>query len=837
MAEREKFYTIKVIGDSETLKKVGAIEKEIKALTAETESLTKAQGDNTAAIGKNLAQLKLLRKEKSDLLKETTQQTQANKLEEGSLLALRAQLSKDTAAYDALGKAKRESAQGKELEASIAAQVSALNKLEQATGRYGRQVGNYNTAGVAMSQVLREIPAFTFSAQTGILALSNNIPILVDEMKRLSTSIDVATGKSKGWKGAFLEMGKNLLSFGSIMTIGLGLFTIFSDKIFAAIAGEEKLSDKQKQLNDDLKEGEQIQYRVNNAWKVYNGELTTAEAALDNVAHVNQLALEQIEKDTKDKLENVNGFWNTLWTNAIGGVSGVGGGIIRAEQAAKIIAEDSQAKSALLNNQKKADEDLLKQVRATDREIELIKAQQIPDEYTRQRRLMFLKTTFAIEDIEATEASQQAKQAAIKSLTEKYYADLGLLDKQFADKKAEEEKKRAQDNAKLYEDNFNTLLSLTEQYYKVLAENTTDKNDQAFLKEKLYHEQRLRELQSFYGKSEVITAAANRLIEQENERHYRELVKITLTEIDDQKRDENKLYTDEQARFANANEVLAKMQSEYLDKRNKKRKEKDKELGDAIKDGLNYFSEIENAYWKLREQRIENSLKQTEKAITNNAETENQILKNRLDKGIDTEIQYAEKKAALDKKTADENYKAQKEAFEKKKKLAKNQIIIDWNVATAATWANVIGNGGSWQSALAKSLVIAAESGLLLAAVDAQEFATGGKVMDRNRNIPTKRNGDNVLTTLTVGEVVLNKQQQAALGGDSTFAAIGVPGFNAPNPSLSGGSQAIGINKKDLLAMGAVIVKGINNKKVINLESESKLTRDRVANYESERVW
>jgi len=37
--------------------------------------------------------------------------------------------------------------------------------------------------------------------------------------------------------------------------------------------------------------------------------------------------------------------------------------------------------------------------------------------------------------------------------------------------------------------------------------------------------------------------------------------------------------------------------------------------------------------------------------------------------------------------------------------------------------------------------------------------------------------------------------------------------------------------------MGAVIVKGINNKKVINLESESKLTRDRVANYESERVW
>lgn len=59
-------------------------------------------------------------------------------------------------------------------------------------------------------------------------------------------------------------------------------------------------------------------------------------------------------------------------------------------------------------------------------------------------------------------------------------------------------------------------------------------------------------------------------------------------------------------------------------------------------------------------------------------------------------------------------------------------------------------------------------------------FAEGGKV---TYGIPIRRNnGDNVLATLKKGEVVLTENHQAALGGDQTFRAIGVPGF------ASGGS-------------------------------------------------
>ena len=60
-------------------------------------------------------------------------------------------------------------------------------------------------------------------------------------------------------------------------------------------------------------------------------------------------------------------------------------------------------------------------------------------------------------------------------------------------------------------------------------------------------------------------------------------------------------------------------------------------------------------------------------------------------------------------------------------------------------------------------------------------FAEGGLTGQRigsGDGAPISRsNGDNMLATVRTGEVILNQRQQAALGGDATFARIGVPGF------------------------------------------------------------
>ena len=60
-------------------------------------------------------------------------------------------------------------------------------------------------------------------------------------------------------------------------------------------------------------------------------------------------------------------------------------------------------------------------------------------------------------------------------------------------------------------------------------------------------------------------------------------------------------------------------------------------------------------------------------------------------------------------------------------------------------------------------------------------FAMGGLSGTRimgHHGVPINRsNGDNRLATVRTGEVILNEQQQARLGGERTFRSIGVPGF------------------------------------------------------------
>jgi hypothetical protein len=86
---------------------------------------------------------------------------------------------------------------------------------------------------------------------------------------------------------------------------------------------------------------------------------------------------------------------------------------------------------------------------------------------------------------------------------------------------------------------------------------------------------------------------------------------------------------------------------------------------------------------------------------------------------------------------------------------------------------------------ITKAINVAAVLGTGLKAVTSikstQAFASGGLTGTRispGMGSPISRsNGDNMLATVKTGEVILNQSQQARLGGASTFARIGVPGF------------------------------------------------------------
>jgi len=114
----------------------------------------------------------------------------------------------------------------------------------------------FNGLQNSINQLSREAPAFAVSAQTGFLALSNNIPILADEIQRLKVENQqlVASGQ-KGvpiWK----QITKSLFSFGTALSLGVTLITIygreigeFIGRLFKGKGTIDSLKESQEALN------------------------------------------------------------------------------------------------------------------------------------------------------------------------------------------------------------------------------------------------------------------------------------------------------------------------------------------------------------------------------------------------------------------------------------------------------------------------------------------------------------------------------------------------------------------------------------------------------------
>ena len=108
---------------------------------------------------------------------------------------------------------------------------NSTNKVNKQTAAVKGSKAEWNGLGNSINQISRELPAFTYSAQTGFLALSNNIPILADEIGRLRAKNDalVASG-AKGvpiWKSVL----KNLFSWNVALSLGVTLITIYGKEI------------------------------------------------------------------------------------------------------------------------------------------------------------------------------------------------------------------------------------------------------------------------------------------------------------------------------------------------------------------------------------------------------------------------------------------------------------------------------------------------------------------------------------------------------------------------------------------------------------------------------
>ena len=103
------------------------------------------------------AKTKALKDEKRSLQKETQNEIKMRTAEEGSLKALRAELSNLTKQWDEMGRSQRQGAAGDALRDDINRVTTELKAAEEETQRYFRNVGNYPGAVKPLRTELREL--------------------------------------------------------------------------------------------------------------------------------------------------------------------------------------------------------------------------------------------------------------------------------------------------------------------------------------------------------------------------------------------------------------------------------------------------------------------------------------------------------------------------------------------------------------------------------------------------------------------------------------------------------------------------------------------------------
>lgn len=271
---------------------------ELKAKIAELTSARKQQKATIDPLAQAQEKLAYAQSEENQQLKlYSTQIREANQIAqlqatiansaEGSYNRLSAQYALNKIRLNQMSAAEREAADsGKKLEAETNAIYQQMIKLQEATGNYRLSVGHYQKTwdglGISISQVVRELPAAAVSLNTFFLGISNNIPMVVDEIKRLRRQNELLAAEGKEQISVTRSIVKSLFSFNTILVVLLTVFSMYGkeiitwiDKTLAGRDAAKSFEDALEDLNDELGKGSTGSYgqqiavlrRLSENWK------------------------------------------------------------------------------------------------------------------------------------------------------------------------------------------------------------------------------------------------------------------------------------------------------------------------------------------------------------------------------------------------------------------------------------------------------------------------------------------------------------------------------------------------------------------------------------------
>lgn len=110
-----------------------------------------------------------------------------------------------------------------------------LDKNSDAMIQRKRNIGNYASAwnglGMSVQQLARELPSLTMGFNTFFLAISNNLPILVDELKRTSERVKEMKEAGEEVEPVWKQLGKSIVSWQTFLLVGITVLSMYGDEI------------------------------------------------------------------------------------------------------------------------------------------------------------------------------------------------------------------------------------------------------------------------------------------------------------------------------------------------------------------------------------------------------------------------------------------------------------------------------------------------------------------------------------------------------------------------------------------------------------------------------
>lgn len=304
----------------------------------QVDALTQAQNRYNQAADATNIQVKELDLQTKILNQTAKYQAQINQSAEGSYNRLAAQYALNKIKLNAMSAAERSATDaGKKLEQETAAIYKEMIRLQEATGNHRLSVGNYAKSwdglGVSVSQVVRELPAAAVSLNTFFLGISNNIPIVIDEIKKVREQNKALAAEGKptvsvtkqiisalfSWQTALVVVlyalsahGKEILHWIQVMWSGQKTVADMADVVDSV---DEVLTKNTKSL------GEQIATlrKLSLEWKNLGGNLKKQQQFIkDNQSEFNKLdvSINNVNQAENLLVDNTDVFIKALYARA-----------------------------------------------------------------------------------------------------------------------------------------------------------------------------------------------------------------------------------------------------------------------------------------------------------------------------------------------------------------------------------------------------------------------------------------------------------------------------------------------------------------------------------------